>query len=66
MVEKRVAFEEDGETSVGCRKMVLIRTEIESSGVRDDGPAKGGILTVAGSFADVNPTVPEGLNVRAM
>jgi len=65
-VKECVSFEENEEASVGCRKMVLIRTEIESSGAGDDGPAKGGVLTVAGSFADVNPAVPEGLNVRAM
>ena len=65
-MKERVAFEEDEEASVGCKNTVLIRTEIESSGVGDDEPAKGGVLTVAGSFADVNPTVPEGRNVRAM
>jgi len=66
-VNESKAFKEDeDEASVGCTKTVLIRTEIERTGVRDGGPSKGGLLTVAASLVEGNPTVPEGLRVRAI
>ena len=60
-VKEGKAIREDKEDAkVGCTKTVLTRTEIKRTGVGDCCPSKGGILTVAGSLVEGNPTVPEG------